>query len=76
MNCDDLLRRLAEFAEGTLDEAVCVEIRLHLQDCDPCAELQRDLETLARLCQCLPPPRMPEDLRARLAARLRGETEE
>ena len=73
MNCDDLLQRLTEFAEGMLDEAVCVEIRLHLLECDPCSELQRDLETLARLCQCEPLPRMPADLRARLIARLRDE---
>jgi hypothetical protein len=76
MNCDDLVRRLVEFSEGTLDEAVCVEIRLHLRDCDPCSELQRDLETLARLCQCDPTPRMPDALRARLVARLRDDEAE
>ena len=76
MNCDDLLRRLAEFRDGALDEVVCVEIRLHLSDCHSCSELKRDLETLARLCRCEPPPRMPEDLRARLVVLLRGDPEE
>lgn len=75
MNCDDLLRRLTEYAEGTLDEVLCEEIRLHLRDCDPCAELQRDLEDLAKLCRCGPPPRMPDALRERLLARLRDEGE-
>ena len=51
MNCDDLLRRLADYTEGVLDEVVCVEIRVHLHECDHCDELQRDLEALARLCQ-------------------------
>lgn len=73
MNCDDLLRRLTEVREGVLDQAVCDEIRRHLVTCDPCADVQRDLEDLVRLCGCGEPPRMPEDLRRRLAARLRGD---
>jgi len=73
MNCDELLRRLTEYREGALDQAVCEEIRRHLGTCDPCADVQRDLEDLVRLCGCGEPPRMPEDLRRRLAARLRGD---
>ena len=73
MNCDDLLRRLTEYREDALDEAICVEIRLHLSTCDPCADVQRDLEDLARLCGCAEPTRMPESLRRRLRARLGGE---
>ena len=72
MNCDDLLRRLTEYREGTLDDSICVEIRLHLSTCDPCTDVQRDLEDLVRLCGCAEPPRMPDELRRRLVARLRG----
>jgi Putative zinc-finger len=72
MNCDDLLRRLTEYREGALDEAICVEVRVHLSSCHPCAEVQRDLEDLVRLCGCADRPRMPEDLRRRLLERLRG----
>jgi Putative zinc-finger len=72
MNCDDLLRRLTEYGEGTLDEAICMEIRLHLATCTPCADVQRDLQDLVRLCGCAEPLRMPEDLRRRLLERLRG----
>ena len=73
MNCDELLRRLTEYREGGLDDTMCAEIRRHLSTCDPCADVQRDLEDLARLCGCTEPTRMPEDLRRRLAARLRGD---
>ena len=73
MNCDDLLRRLTEYREGALDEALCEEIRRHLASCDPCTDIERDLEDLVRLCGCSDPPRMPDDLRRRLAARLRGD---
>ena len=72
MNCDDLLRRLTEYREGALDEAICAEIRLHLSTCDPCSAVQRDLEDLVRLCGCEDPPRMPEELRRRLLERVRG----
>ncbi len=71
MNCDDLLRRLTEYRDGALDEGLCEEIRRHLGACDPCADVQRDLESLARLCACGEAPRMPEELRRRLAAHLR-----
>jgi hypothetical protein len=71
MRCDDFLRRLTEYREGVLDESLCVEIRLHLTTCDPCADVQRDLEDLVRLCGCAEPTRMPEDLRRRLLERLR-----
>jgi len=71
MNCDDLLRRLTEYADGALDEGLCEAIRGHLAGCDPCADVQRDLESLARLCGCGERLRMPEHLRRRLTARLR-----
>ena len=72
MNCDELLRRLTEFTDGALPEDVCDELRRHLAECDRCAELSADLRSLARLCRECPPPRMPADLRQRLAARLGG----
>jgi hypothetical protein len=73
MNCDELLRRLTEYREGALDDTICAEIRRHLSTCDPCSGVQRDLEDLARLCGCTEPTRMPEVLRRRLVARLRGD---
>jgi mycothiol system anti-sigma-R factor len=72
MNCDDLLRRLTEYQDGALDEAICEDIRLHLSTCDPCTEVERDLRDLVRLCGCAERPRMPGDLRRRLLARLSG----
>jgi anti-sigma factor (TIGR02949 family) len=73
MSCDELLRRLTEYREGVLNESLCVEIRRHISTCDPCADVQRDLEDLVRLCGCAEPARMPEDLRRRLLERLRGD---
>ena len=71
MKCEQLLQRLTEYADGALDGAVCAEIERHLDSCTECAELQHDLVDLARLCRECRPPRLPEDVRRRIEARLR-----
>jgi anti-sigma factor (TIGR02949 family) len=75
MTCDELLRRLTEFAEGALPPNLCEEVRSHLQDCSPCSELDRDLSDLARLCRECDPPTLPAALRRRLEERIRAWTE-
>jgi anti-sigma factor (TIGR02949 family) len=70
MNCDELLRRLTEYEDGVLPDAVCEELQRHLAGCDPCQSLKGDLEALARICSSCTPTRMPEDVRRRLAERL------
>jgi anti-sigma factor (TIGR02949 family) len=70
VSCDELLRRLAEYEDGVLPSEVCEALQKHVTECPPCAELQRDLAALARLCKCTQPARLPEDLRARLRAHL------
>ena len=72
MNCDELLQRLTEYADGVLDPALCAEIERHLTDCSNCAELQHDLADLSRLCRQCGSPRLPEEVRRRIEARLRG----
>jgi hypothetical protein len=70
MTCDELLRQLTEYEDGVLPDAVCEEVRLHLAGCASCQRLRGDLEALARICHSCAPPRMPEDVRRRLADRL------
>jgi len=70
MNCDELLRQLTEYEDGILPEAVCDELRRHLGECESCQALKGDLEALARICTSCTSPRMPEDVRRRLAERL------
>jgi anti-sigma factor (TIGR02949 family) len=70
MTCDELLRQLTEFEEGVLPDDVCEELQRHLAECEPCQGLKGDLEALARICRSCAPPKMPEDMRRRLAERL------
>jgi anti-sigma factor (TIGR02949 family) len=72
MTCDELLRRLADYADGALPESVCDELQRHVAECGPCQGLQDDLTALARLCRCAEPPRLPDSLRRRLVDRLAG----
>ena len=73
MTCHELLRRLAEYEDGVLPGDLCAALETHLKDCIPCAELRRDLGLLSGLCRQAPRPAMPESLRLRLRALLRGD---
>lgn len=66
MNCDDLRRRLAEYADGATDGDLCAEIERHLQSCSPCEALRHDLVELSRICKECDPPRLPREARAHI----------
>ena len=36
MKCEDLLKHLNEYVEGTIDPAVCEQFEEHMADCNPC----------------------------------------
>jgi anti-sigma factor RsiW len=36
MKCEDLLRALNEYVDGTLDPAICATFEAHLEGCNPC----------------------------------------
>ena len=36
MKCEDLLKALNEYVDGTLDPAVCKSFESHLAGCNPC----------------------------------------
>ncbi len=71
MNCEDLLRQLTDYSDGVLDKTLCAEIERHLRDCSHCTELREDLGDLARLCRECNAPKLPDDVRRRIEARLR-----
>jgi anti-sigma factor (TIGR02949 family) len=72
MTCEEMLRQLADYADGALPESLCDELRRHMAGCEPCQGLQDDLAALERLCRCCAPVRLPDDVRRRVAARLGG----
>lgn len=66
MNCDDLRRRLTEYADGATDAGLCPEIERHLASCSACEDVRRDLLELARLCKECDPPRLPDAARRQI----------
>jgi anti-sigma factor RsiW len=66
MKCDELLKRFAEYADGALSDDLCTEIAKHLERCPPCADLERDLKDLQRMCREQPRPCLPEEARRRI----------
>jgi anti-sigma factor RsiW len=74
MKCDELYGRLTEHADGVLDKDDCAAVEQHLEECESCGALRRDLEDLARLCRESRRPRLPDDVRRRIEALLRPAT--
>jgi len=70
MNCDELLRVLAEYGDGAADDCLCREVEQHLAGCPSCESLRHDLERVSQLCRQSPRPQLPDDLRRRLLAQL------
>lgn len=68
--CREVLARLGDYADGTLDPAARAQVEAHVGACDNCARFGgRYLDLLRRLREALP-PELPEGLRERVMARV------
>ena len=72
MNCDDLLRLLADYDDGAAGERLCREVEQHLAGCASCETLRKDLERVSQLCRQSARARLPDDLGASIMARLQS----
>lgn len=36
MKCEELLKQLNDFVDGTVDPAICAEFEKHMAGCNPC----------------------------------------
>ena len=70
-DCDELGRRLTELRDGALGESDCAAIQHHLDECQSCGALHKDLEDLAQLCRESERPRMPPAVRRRIEQALK-----
>jgi anti-sigma factor RsiW len=71
--CDRYLNAIHELVDGTLGPIRRAELELHLESCDGCRELARDLQAIASAADALPPLSPPERVWTELAGRLRAE---
>jgi anti-sigma factor RsiW len=71
--CDRYLNAIHELVDGTLGPIRRAELELHLESCDGCRELARDLQAIASAAEALPPLSPPERVWSELSGRLRAE---
>ena len=75
MNCEEVDRFLDVYLDGELDPGQALELEQHFSHCQSCKSLAKERrEFLAFFKACAPTYKPPPQLRAKLLAKLRGET--
>lgn len=76
ISCKEMFESLSEFVDGDLDESVCEEIRLHMQDCAPCEKFLEGFRRSIEISKVAgktveSPPSLPEEAKSALRAILK-----
>jgi anti-sigma factor RsiW len=73
MTCEELLKALNEYVDGTLDlsAAECREFAEHLAGCDPCRIVVDNIRNTVQLYKAADPYPLPPAFQARLHDALR-----
>jgi mycothiol system anti-sigma-R factor len=76
MDCADCLERLYSYLDRELSPAELTNVRAHLDDCGGCEDtFVLEERFLARVRDCCQEDVAPSDLRTRIVARLRMESD-
>ena len=75
MTCHDLLDRMTDIVDGTLDPALRAEVEAHLASCARCRALVADLQRISHAAASLTRTAPPPGTWARVAARLEADPE-
>ena len=71
MKCEELLKLLNEYVDGTVDPAVCEEFEKHMSGCNPCQVVVDNIRKTITLYKGGQPCELPEGFRQRLPSVLR-----
>lgn len=71
MKCEELLKWLNEFVDGTADPGICREFEQHLAGCDPCRVVIDNVRKTVTLYRNQEPYDLPPAFHARLHALIR-----
>lgn len=69
-DCQRKLEQLCEYMDGELEEAICVELERHLNQCHDCRILLDTLEKTLILYRCFNQTKLPRGARERLKSAL------
>ncbi len=64
--CQELKAKLSDFLDGDIDDAVCLEIKRHLEGCDNCRIMVDTLKKTIVLYRDEPRETVPPETHARL----------
>jgi len=71
MKCEELLKLLNEYVDGTVDPAICTEFEQHMAGCNPCQVVVDNIRKTITLYKNGQPRELPVECRDRLHAVLR-----
>jgi anti-sigma factor RsiW len=71
MKCDELLKALNEYVDGTIDPAVCSQFEEHLAGCNPCQIVVDNIRQTIALYKAGEPYPMPPGFQQLLRDTLR-----
>jgi len=71
MNCEELLRMLNEYVDGSVDPGICESFEKHLAGCNPCQVVVDNIRQTITLYRDGQPCELPVEFRARLHGALR-----
>lgn len=71
MKCEEMLKVLHEYVEGTIDSAISEEFEKHMATCNPCQVVVDSIRKTITRCQNGQPSAFPVAFREKLHAALR-----
>ncbi len=71
MKCEELLKMLSEYVDGTVDPAICEEFERHMAGCDPCQIVVDNIRKTITLYKNGQPCELPLEFRTELHEVLR-----
>jgi anti-sigma factor RsiW len=71
MKCQEMLARLSEFVDGTLDPGICEEFEKHMAGCNPCQVVVDNIRKTITLYKDGEPYELPLGFRNKLHTALR-----
>jgi anti-sigma factor RsiW len=66
MKCEDMLKALNEYVDGSLDPSICEHFEEHLADCDPCQVVIDNIRNTIKLFKDGEPYPIPPELEEKL----------
>ena len=76
MKCQDMLKQLNEYVDGTLDPSICDEFEKHMAGCNPCQIVVDNIRKTITLYKAGQTYELPVAFRDKLHAALREKWKE